>query len=307
MTNRFALAVDVGGTKIALALVAEDLIVRERIDIPSLATDGSELWGRIADATVEILKKTDGEIIGVGIGSAGPIDPISGTVSPVNIPVWKNFTIVQKFRDITNADQITLHGDAMAFTHAEHKNGAGVGTRNMLGVVVSTGVGGGLILGDELFQGETGNSSYLGHSSIDFNGMKCVCGRTGCVETYASGPNMVTLARKLGWQGASDSFIDLAAAARSGNAFALQAIESGSKALAVALVNFVGSLDIRHIVIGGGVAQAGDIYWTPLMRHIRSEAEHYGFLQQLKVSPAKLTTDAGLIGAALGVLTIPNN
>jgi glucokinase len=302
MTNRFALAVDVGGTKIALALVTEDLIVRERIDIPSLATDGSELWGRIAGATVEILKKTDGDIIGVGIGSAGPIDPISGTVSPVNIPVWNDFAIVEKFRDITNADRITLHGDAMAFANAEHKSGAGVGSRNMLGVVVSTGVGGGLIIGNELFLGETGNSSYLGHSSIDFNGMKCVCGRTGCVEAYASGPNMVALAIKLGWQGLSDSFIELAASARAGNASALQAIDSGSNALAVGLVNMVGSLDIGHIVIGGGVAQAGDIYWTPLMKHIRAEAEYYGFLKDLKVSPAKLTTDAGLIGAALGVL-----
>jgi glucokinase len=307
MTNRFALAVDVGGTKIALALVTENLIVHERIDIPSLATDGSELWGRIADAAREIINKADEQIIGVGIGSAGPIDQINGTVSPVNIPVWKNFQLVAKFREVTNSDRISLHGDAMAFANAEHKSGAGVGSRNMLGVVVSTGIGGGLIINNELFQGETGNSGYLGHSSIDFHGVKCVCGRTGCVEAYASGPSMVALAIKLGWQGASDSFIDLAAAARSGDAFALQAIESGSKALAVALVNFVGSLDIRHIVIGGGVAQAGDIYWTPLMRHIRSESEHYGFLQRLKVSPAKLTTDAGLIGAALGVLKIPNN
>jgi glucokinase len=113
---------------------------------------------------------------------------------------------------------------------------------------------------------------------------------------------MVELAKELGWQGASSSFIDVAAAARSGDAAALRAIETGSKALAVGLVNFVGSLDIGHVVIGGGVAQAGDIYWAPLMKHIRAECEYYGFLRDLKVSPAKLTTDAGLIGAALGVL-----
>ena len=109
-------------------------------------------------------------------------------------------------------------------------------------------------------------------------------------------------AKELGWQGDSNSFVDVAASARSGDAFALQAIDSGARALAVGLINFVGSLDIGHIVIGGGVAQAGDIYWNPLMKHIQAEAKFNGFLNDLKVSPAKLTTDAGLIGAALGVL-----
>jgi glucokinase len=302
MSDRLALGVDVGGTKIAIALVDGRLGVSERIDVPSFATDGFELWGRIADAVKEILNKADREIVGIGIGSAGPIYPNSGTVSPVNIPVWREFPLVKCFRDVFDIDRVALHGDAMALAHAEHKIGAGVGSRNMLGIVVSTGIGGGLILDNELFSGETGNTSYFGHSSIAFEGKICACGRTGCVEAYASGPNMVALAKELGWQGTSDSFIEVAAAARLGDVFALQAIESGSRALAVGLVNFVGSLDIGHIVIGGGVAQAGDVYWTPLMRHIRAESEYYGFLRDLKVSPAKLTTDAGLIGAALGVL-----
>jgi glucokinase len=302
MSNRLALGVDVGGTKIAIALVDGKLGVSERIDVPSLATDGFELWGRIADATKEILSKADTEVVGIGIGSAGPIYPNPGTVSPVNIPVWRDFPLVECFRDVFQIERVSLHGDAMALAHAEHKIGAGVGSRNMLGIVVSTGIGGGLILDNQLFEGETGNTSYFGHSSINFQGKLCVCGRTGCVETYASGPNMVELAKELGWQGTSDSFIEVAASARAGDAFALQAIETGSKALAVGLVNFVGSLDIGHIVIGGGVAQAGDIYWNPLLKHIRAEAEFYGFLRDLKVSPAKLTTDAGLIGAALGVL-----
>jgi glucokinase len=302
MSDRLALGVDVGGTKIAIALVDAELGVSERIDVPSYATDGFELWGRIADAAKEILNRADRDVVGIGIGSAGPIYPSSGTVSPVNIPVWRDFPLVKCFRDVFDIERVALHGDAMALAHAEHKIGAGVGSSNMLGIVVSTGIGGGLILDDKLFEGETGNTSYFGHSSIAFQGKLCACGRTGCVEAYASGPNMVALAKELGWQGISDSFIDVAAAARTGDPSALQAIESGSRALAVGLVNFVGSLDIGHIVIGGGVAQAGEIYWNPLMKHIRAESEYYGFLRDLKVSPAKLTTDAGLIGAALGVL-----
>ena len=302
MSDRLALGVDVGGTKIAIALVDADLGVSERIDVPSYATDGFELWGRIAEAAKEILDRADRDVVGIGIGSAGPIYPSSGTVSPVNIPVWRDFPLVKCFQDVFDIERVALHGDAMALAHAEHKIGAGVGSSNMLGIVVSTGIGGGLILDNKLFEGETGNTSYFGHSSIAFQGKLCACGRTGCVEAYASGPNMVALAKELGWQGSSDSFIDVAAAARTGDPSALQAIESGSKALAVGLVNFVGSLDIGHIVIGGGVAQAGEIYWNPLMKHIHAESEYYGFLRDLKVSPAKLTTDAGLIGAALGVL-----
>lgn len=302
MSNRLALAVDVGGTKVALALVADDLQISERIDVPSVSTDGLDLWEKIANATKIILSKADSEIVGIGIGSAGPIYPNFGTVSPVNIPVWREFPLVNRFREAFKIDRVSLHGDAMALAHAEHKIGAGVGSVNMLGIVVSTGIGGGLILNNKLFEGETGNTSYFGHSSISFEGKQCVCGRTGCVEAYASGPSMVKAAKKMGWQGNGDSFIDVAASARAGDHFATAAIENGSKALAVGLVSFVGSLDIGHIVIGGGVAQAGDVYWNPLMKHIRAESEYFGFLRDLKVSPAKLTTDAGLIGAALGVL-----
>lgn len=168
MSNRLALGVDVGGTKIAIALVDGKLGVSERIDVPSFATDGFELWGRIADAATEILSKANGEVVGIGIGSAGPIYPIPGTVSPVNIPVWRDFPLVKCFQDVFQIDRVTLHGDAMALAHAEHKIGAGVGSRNMLGIVVSTGIGGGLIIDNELFDGETGNTSYFGHSSIDF-------------------------------------------------------------------------------------------------------------------------------------------
>ena len=302
MTNRYALAVDVGATKIAIALVDDEFKVHNRIDVPSSATNESELWKRVAFATTQILEISNATLVGVGIGSAGPIFPNSGTISPVNIPVWRDFPIVKYFREISHTDLVSLHGDAMALAHAEHKAGAGIGSRNMLGVVVSTGIGGGLILNDQLFEGDTGNTSYIGHASINFQGLQCACGRHGCVEAYASGPSMVSIAKNEGWISASESFIDVAEAARSGDASALQAIETGSKALAVGLVNFVGSLDIGHIVIGGGVAQAGDIYWNPLMKHIKAESEYYGFLRDLKVSPAKLTTDAGLIGAALGVL-----
>jgi glucokinase len=194
-------------------------------------------------------------------------------------------------------------GDAQALAHAEHEIGAGRGFENMLGMVVSTGIGGGLILDGKVFSGETGNSCYIGHHSINFEGRMCACGRKGCVEAYASGPQMVAIAHENGWAPDLDSFIDLAQSAREGNAIANDAIWQGTRALAIGIVNFVGTLDINHVVIGGGVAQAGEIFWGPLQQHIETESKAIGFLKNIQLQKAELERDAGVLGAALAVLS----
>mgnify|MGYP003351605765 FL=1 len=190
----------------------------------------------------------------------------------------------------------------MALAHAEYRLGAGQDANNMLGMVVSTGIGGGLILGGKLFTGVTGNASYFGHHTISFEGKQCTCGRIGCVETYASGPKMVEHAISIGWQSEKHDFRKLAEDARAGDKFAIQSIDRGTLALANAIVNVLGILDINTVVIGGGVSQAGDIYWNPLRKHVLHEAKFAGFLEEIDLRPAKLDRDAGLLGAALGVL-----
>ena len=99
-----------------------------------------------------------GALKGIGVASAGPLDVVKGTLSPVNIPVWRDFPIIDCFKEISKGTPVVLHGDAMALAHAEQKLGAGQGLKNMLGMVVSTGVGGGLILNDQVFTGESGNA-----------------------------------------------------------------------------------------------------------------------------------------------------
>jgi glucokinase len=195
-----------------------------------------------------------------------------------------------------------LHGDGMAVADAEHQLGAGRGSRNMLGMVVSTGVGGGLILNGNLIAGQSGNVSFFGHHSINHTGRRCTCGRIGCVEAYASGPSMVRRARELGWDGESDDFIALAESARNGDSKALTAIDEGTHALAVAIINVAAINDLDLVVIGGGVSHAGDIYWNPLMRHIAAESSAISFLSGLKIKRAELLRDSGLLGAALGVI-----
>ena len=301
--SKYALGIDVGGTKVAIATVGEDLSVHQKQEVLTHADNGEKLWSNIEEVISEFLKTEAGSLLGIGVASAGPLDIPQGTLSPVNIPIWRNFPIISRLKQMSGGSKVALHGDALALAHAEHKIGAGRGLENMLGMVVSTGIGGGLILDGKVFPGETGNSCYIGHHSINFEGRMCACGRRGCVEAYASGPQMVAIAHENGWAPQLDSFIDLAQSAREGNAIAIDAISQGTRALSIGIVNFVGTLDINHVVIGGGVAQAGEIFWGPLQRHIETESKAIGFLKNIQLRKAELERDAGVLGAALAVLS----
>ncbi len=295
---QFAIAVDIGGTKATVATIDTAFNVIERREISTGAA--LDLENALEVATNQVLQATTGDLLGVGIGSAGPLDLAAGTISPVNIPSWRPFAVVDFFRAMTKSENVVLHGDGMAVADAEHQLGAGRGSRNMLGMVVSTGVGGGLILNGNLIAGESGNVSFFGHHSINHTGIKCTCGRVGCVEAYASGPSMVRRACELGWSG--DDFISLAESARKADERALQAIDEGAHALAVAIINVAAINDLELVVIGGGVSHAGEVYWEPLMRHIAGESKEISFLHGLKIKKAELLRDSGLLGAALGVL-----
>ncbi len=239
----------------------------------------------------------------IGIASAGPINLRDRTISPVNIPQWRSFPIVQLIGDIFPKIPIGLLGDGTAVALAENRLGAGVGSSNMLGVVVSTGIGGGLVLNGKAFHGDSGNAALFGHHSINFLDDKslaniCDCGRVGCLENFARGPKMVEYAQKLGWRGEPD-FISLAQSAREGDASALKAIDRGAHALAVGITNVLNITDVHTVVIGGGVSFAGAIYWEPFLKHFAAEKAHAGFLDEVAVLPALLKQDAGLIGASL--------
>lgn len=300
--SSFALGIDVGATKVAIATISSNFEVIEKEETSTSAPSSDELWSRIAQVSSQLIANQKGDFLGIGIGSAGPLDIKAGKISPVNISIWRDFPIVALAEKIAPGHAVVLHGDALALAHAEHKLGAGRGLSNMLGMVVSTGIGGGLVIDGKIFPGESGNSCFIGHHSINFEGRECVCGRRGCLEAYSSGPKMVAIARELGWQSSSDSFIDLAVAANSGDPAALAAIDQGTRALAIGIVNFCGTLDINNVVIGGGVVQSGDIFWKPLQNHIKEESKAISFLGNIELKKAELERDAGVLGAALAIL-----
>jgi glucokinase len=139
----------------------------------------------------------------VGIGSAGPVDPTHGTVSPVNIPAWRDFPLVEHVAALpavaAGHRAVTLIGDGSAMAAGEHWRGAARGYDDALCLVVSTGVGAGLIVDGALRTGPSGNAGHLGHVTVDIDGEDCVCGSRGCVETIASGTSIARWAVRQGW------------------------------------------------------------------------------------------------------------
>lgn len=288
------LAIDIGATKFAIAIVSTTREISLRQEIPA-----SQLWDGLTQVLKEIASDRSITISKIGIGSAGPINTQSGTISPVNISAWREFPLVDKVQEIFPGAQIKMVGDAVALAVAEHAIGAGKGSQNMLGMVVSTGIGGGIIVNGQALEGDFGNAGFFGHTVVgDYDG-GCNCGRIGCVEGYASGISMVRVAKKNGWNG--EDFVALADAARAGNADAIAAIAFGTEHLAKAIINIAQIFDLHCVVVGGGVTEAGDIYWLPLEKALLSHSTSLNLVQPIKLHPAQLQRDAGLIGAAMVV------
>ncbi|WP_405900824.1 ROK family protein [Streptomyces sp. NBC_00727] len=298
-------ALDIGGTKIAGALVDERgrLVARAQRATPA-RRPAEELAAAVTAVQDELSSHPAwADVTALGIASAGPVDAAGGTVSPVNIPGWRDFPLVELVRThpATPAGiRPVLVGDAVAMTAAEHWLGAARGVANALCMVVSTGVGGGLVLDGRVHGGRTGNAGHIGHITVDLNGPRCPCGAPGCVETYASGTAIAAHARALGWtapDGVAPTAAAVADAAREGDDRARTAYERAAQALAAAIAATAALVELERVVIGGGVAQAGEVLFAPLRCRMADYAV-LDFVRDIPVVPAGLALDAGLVGAA---------
>ncbi|MER7977849.1 ROK family protein [Streptomyces sp. NPDC095817] len=300
-------ALDIGGTKIAGALVDGHgrILVRAQRATPA-QEDGDTVMRAVEDVIGELSDSPLWSRAGaLGIGSAGPVDASAGTVSPVNVPGWRGYPLVERAAKTAGGLPVELIGDGVAITAAEHWQGAARGHDNALCMVVSTGVGGGLVLNGRLHPGPTGNAGHIGHISVDLDGDLCPCGSRGCVERIASGPNIARRAMEGGWQPGPDGDTSAAAvaeAARAGDPVAVASFERAAQALAAGIAATATLVEIDIAVIGGGVGKAGDVLFTPLRRALADYAT-LSFVQRLTVAPALMGTDAGLVGAASAALT----
>ncbi|MER5374357.1 ROK family protein [Streptomyces sp. NPDC002553] len=306
MRTDLVAALDIGGTKIAGALVDRTGAILTRAQRPTPAReDGDTVMRAVEEVLADLTASPLWEHAhALGIGSAGPVDASAGTVSPVNVPGWRDFPLVERVRAATGDLPVELIGDGVAITAAEHWQGAARGHDDALCMVVSTGVGGGLVLNGRLHPGPTGNAGHIGHISVDLDGDPCPCGARGCVERIASGPNIARRALENGWQPGPDgdaSAAAVAAAARAGDPVATASFERAARALAAGIAATATLVEIDIAVIGGGVGKAGDVLLTPLRRALADYAT-LSFVQRLKVVPAQMGTDAGLVGAAAAAL-----
>ncbi len=290
------LALDIGATKIAAGLVDSGGALVHKTKLPTPRRDADAVWAAVDRLIVETT--SDISVHGVGISSAGPIHVPAGTVSPINIAAWRDFPIVDRVTALLPGVPVRLGGDGLCMALAEHRHGAGRGARFLLGMVVSTGVGGGLVLDGAPYDGASGNAGHVGHVVVDLDGEPCSCGGRGCVETIAAGPRMARWARANGWTANPQAGAkELADAAKAGNSLALKAFRRSATAVAAMIASVAAVCDLDLAVIGGGVAEAGPLLFDPVREALGTYAR-LDFIRGLRVLRAELGGDAGLVGAA---------
>ncbi len=308
------LAVDLGGTKILAALVSGRKILFKDYS-PTHADEGPRVVIKHIEEAIDRLMGQAGiDLAGVhsvSIAAAGAIDLKNGiiTLSP-NLPGWRNIHLAEILREKYPVDIYLVH-DANAAAIAEHCYGAGKGTKNMIYLTVSTGIGGGIIINNKNYEGASGAAGEIGHMSIDPNGPECACGNTGCLEVLASGTALAKEAKRRIENGEKSILAEMVKgkveditareigqAAEKGDAVAAAAINKIAGFLGIGLVNLVNIFNPEMIVIGGGVSKLGERLLDPPRAIVKARA----FPLQasvVKIVRAQLGNDAGVIGAAV--------
>lgn len=291
-----ALAVDIGGTKVEVALVDETgtVLAGSRHRRPTgrdVTRDG--LTTAIRDAAAAaVAGGPEITIIGVGAGSAGPVDTAAGTTSPLNLPSGAGLDVVGILRDVVPDVPVRLALDGACLMMAEHWLGAAREVRNALAMVVSTGVGGGLLLDGRVVSGGTGNAGHIGQIRLRAPGDDVL---DGTLESLAAGPPTVAWARSHGWHGSTGE--DLAAAYADGDPVAVEAVHRSASAVGEGIASTAALLDLEVAVIAGGFVNVASDYFDIVRASVRRHAP-LPHAAKVRVLPSPLGGQAPLLGAA---------
>lgn len=296
----YALAVDLGGTKVEAALVdAHGTVLADSRH--RRATGNSSSSQQLATAVTEAIQDAlaalpvDATLLGAGIGSAGPIAGTTGNVSPLNLAAWRDYPLGALVAEQTAGLPVTLRMDGICIALAEVWLGAAQGESNVMGMIVSTGVGGGLILGGRVITGPTGNAGHIGHVAVAGHDALCACGARGCLEAIASGPRTVAWAREHGFTGETGE--QLAEAAASGDATARAAIERSATAVGRAIASASALVDLDVVAIGGGFSHVSPDYIALVQGAVTAHSD-FRFVTKTRVVASGLSGEGPLIGAA---------
>ena len=307
---------DLGGTNLRAAVVdVETGEVLHQLSVPTWARDGHEaVMQRMADLIEQVIQAAGvqrDDIGGVGIGVPGVLDLNKGeTLFLPNLPgTWPHVPLRDTIAQLTGLPT-TILNDVRSITNGEWRFGAGRGVNTLAVFAIGTGIGGGLVINDQLHLGIGGTGGELGHTMIDFNGPRCGCGNYGCLEAYASGPAIAAMGAKAVIQGLTTRIADLcdydlnrinpeliSQAAQAGDEIAKEIYEKAGFYIGIAAANICASIGPRRIILAGGVAQAGELLLDPVRRTIR-ERVHVMPADQVEVVTSHLGDNAGVIGVA---------
>ena len=309
------LAIDLGGTKIAAALISPDNRVMDKAYSPTLVSKGPQpVIDRIFSMIDHLLSQGNtnaAQIYGIAIAAAGAIDTDKGLItSSPNLPGWLNIPLRDIVRKRYGADTCLLN-DANAAALAEHRLGAGRGSANLIYLTVSTGIGGGIIVNGELYSGISGCAGEIGHMTIDANGPECNCGNVGCLEVLASGTAVANEAKRRIKQGERSRLTDIvpgdpegitaekvAIAAQGGDQLALDVISRAAIYLGVGMVNLVNIFNPEMIIVGGGLSKMGELLLGPA-RQVAKQRAFPLCAGAVRIVTAELGDEAGVLGAAI--------
>jgi glucokinase len=314
----FILGLDIGGTKLAAGLAADDGRLLSREVIPSRPEEGAEaIIARLlamARKVIDASGAPPSAIAATGVSCGGPLDIRTGIVrEPTNLPGWVDVPLVVRLANglagLLGDGPLFLENDANAAAMAEHRYGAGRGVANLVYLTISTGIGGGVIIEDRVIEGESGNAAEIGHMSMAHDGWPCPCGSRGCLEAFASGTNIARRARErmAGGErsslaglmtGAPDTITarEVAAAARAGDALACAVWDETVAVLGAAVGSIINIFNPRLVILGGGVTAVGDQLIAPV-RRIALDRAFPSMAAEADVVIGQLGADIGVMGA----------
>ena len=309
------IGIDVGGTNVKIALVDDGKIIYSN-SVPTYAKMGYEYTvNNIKQAIKDLMKETNTEtkdIQGIGFDFPGQVDCKTGVVKLApNIPGWVNVPIAQMIEEEFHIPT-RIDNDVRCAALGELKFGAGRGCENFICITVGTGIGSGIVINGKVVRGASNAAGELGHIKLQMNGGPiCGCGDTGCLEAFASGPSIVAMAQDYIKGGKSTKFREMAAAeggeitpymvakaAEAVDPVAKRIFEIVCEYIGIGLTSVINLLNPEKVIIGGGVAEAGDLLFDPIRRTIKERAMVVAG-EAVEIVPAELGNSAGVIGASM--------
>jgi glucokinase len=288
--------IDLGGTKIAIGLIDGEGKVLARAEVPTMPEAGAAAAERrIVEALGGLIATARVEIAGIGIGSTGPIDPLTGEMGDVNtLPGWQGWNLVRAL-EARFGVKAAMENDADAAALGEARWGAGRGLKSLICVTFGTGVGGGILLDGRVYRGAGGSHPELGHFVIDPKGPECSCGARGCWEAVACGPAMEERYRAL-----SGETLDGAAIcerARKGEPVAVETVKQQAEWMALGLADMVSIFMPEALVLGGSLMRSAELFLPEIRRAIAANCKVVPH-ELCRVEVATLGPGVGLLGAA---------